>query len=276
MKKLLTIILGALIITSCSAFKLRKETAKTKGDYNFWFVKPEVADSDSVGKPLVIFLHGASLCGTNIDRVRRYGTIDAMERGRQIDAYVMAPQNPGGSWKPEKIMRLIEWAERHNKIDTTRIYVLGMSLGGYGAIDLAARYPDKIAAAIGMCGGATSANLAGLNDVPLWIIHGTGDRAVSVKESDKVVNAIKQTDADTPRLRYDRIAGMNHSQPARMFYLQETYDWLFEHSLADSLRPIQPTFVVNNTTLGNAYKGLHWNGKKSSGKSKSKARKRRR
>jgi len=255
MKKLLIIILCVSALT-VSAVNLKKETAKSKGDYNFWFSEPERADSDTVAKPLVVFLHGASLCGRNMDKVRRYGTIDAIARGRKIDAYVIAPQNPGGSWKPQKVMRLVDWTVEHHNVDTTRIYVLGMSLGGYGALDFAATYPERIAAAIAICGGATVTDLSGLNNIPLWIIHGTADRAVSIRESDKVAEAMRQANPDTPRLHYDRVAGMNHGQPARMFYLPETYDWLMQHSLSDSLRPVAPTFEVNNIMLRTAYRDL--------------------
>lgn len=209
-----------------------------------------------VKKPLVIFLHGSSLCGNNLERVKRYGTINAIEKGRELDAYVLAPQNPGGSWKPEKIMKIVDHLlAEHNDIDANRIYVLGMSLGGYGTIDLAATYPDRIAAAMALCGGGTVRNYAGLNKVPLWIIHGTADAAVSIRESDKVVNNMKQSSPDTPRLVYTRVPGMNHSQPCRMFYLKESYDWLFSHSLSDKDRSIAPTFDAK-AGMASAYKDL--------------------
>lgn len=232
-----------------------------------------VEDEDEQGKPVVIFLHGASLCGNDLNRVRRYGTIHAIESGRDMDAYVIAPQNPGGSWNPQKIMQIVDWLSNRRDIDKDRIYVLGMSLGGYGAIDMAAAYPDKIAAAIGMCGGATRKDLSGLAEVPLWIIHGTADRAVAVTESDKVVKAIKQADPWSPRLIYDRVAGMNHSQPARMFYKPETYEWLFSHSLSEDGRPVTEGFDVSPSALTNVYKGLNIK-KTSSTTTKKKATKR--
>lgn len=235
-------------------------------------------EADSLAeKPVVIFLHGASLCGTDLNRVRRYGTIHAIESGRDMDAYVIAPQNPGGSWNPQKVMAIVDWLGERRDIDRNRIYVLGMSLGGFGAIDMAATYPDKIAAAIGMCGGATVKNLDGLDEVPLWIIHGTADRAVAVGQSDRVVNAIKNVDQFTRRLIYDRVQGMNHSQPARVFYKPETYKWLFSHSLTDPGRPVNPGFDVSPGALRDSYQGLHIK-KTSSGKAtkKKSTRKKRR
>lgn len=270
MKKIFAILLSVIIFaTTANAQRLTAQRGTVPGSYNFWFYNPEPSDDDEVEpKPVVIFLHGASLCGNNLDRVKRYGTIDAIEKGRQLDAYVIAPQNPGGAWNPDKIIKILDWLGDNHNIDYDRVYALGMSLGGYGTIDLTASYPDRIAAAIAMCGGGSVKDLSGLNDVPLWIIHGTADRAVSVSQSDRVVSQIKATDNKAPRLIYDRVPGMNHSQPARMFYLQESYDWLFSHSLKDNKRSASKSFAVTNDILGRAYKDLRSSGKRKSSATK--------
>lgn len=182
--------------------------------------------------------------------------LDAVEKGRELDAYVIAPQNPGGSWNPRKVMNVLKWVEDYYNVDYDRIYVLGMSLGGYGAIDFAATYPDDVAAAMAFCGGGSVKDLSGLNNVPLWIVHGTADRAVSVSQSDKVVDAMRMADNSTPRLVYDRIPGMNHSQPARLFYLEETYEWLLSHSLKDYGRPVANSFKITDNLMRSAYSTL--------------------
>ena len=162
--------------------------------------------------------------------MKRYGTIDALQKGRMLDAYVVAPQNPGGSWKPDKVMKLVDWAEANYNVDADRVYVIGMS--------------------------------------------GTPDRAVSISQSDKVVSAMRMADEDTPRLVYHRIQGMNHSQPARLLYHPEIYDWLFSHTLQDEGRNVSPAFNITNSTLGNAYQGLNMSRRKPAAvKSKSDAAK---
>ena len=103
-----------------------------------------------VRKPLVIFLHGASLRGNNLSQVRRYGTLDALSKGLNLDAYVLAPQHPTGGWQPERIDRLVDWALERYAIDSTRIYVLGMSMGGFGTIDYAAASPHRVAAGLAL------------------------------------------------------------------------------------------------------------------------------
>ena len=244
----------------CSKLQAQKITAyndSVPNTYNFWLYTPDRTIDDEIEpKPVIIFLHGASLCGRNLEMVKRYGTIDAIEKGRNIDAYVIAPQNPGGSWNPDKLMQILDWVSDNHNIDYDRVYAIGMSLGGYGTIDLAAAYPDRITAAIAMCGGSTVSDLSSLNDVPLWIIHGTADRAVSVQQSDKVVAEMRQANTETPRLIYNREQGMNHSRPARMFYLTESYEWLFRHTLKDENREVAPSFELTDEVLQSAYNGL--------------------
>lgn len=270
MKTLLLTALSLIIsISAAAAQKIEAMRGVVNGGYNYWFAKPDSA-SKAGPKPIVIFLHGQSLCGNDLNKVRRYGTIDAIERGRNIDAYVIAPQNPGGAWNPDKIMKIVDYTLKNYNADPNRVYVLGMSLGGYGTIDLAAAYPDRIAAAMAFCGGGTSKHLADLNKLPLWIIHGTADSAVPIGQSDKVVSTMRAANPSTPRLIYDRIPGMNHSQPARFFYLPQTYQWLFSHSLNTPDRPVSPRFDIMGQT-GKAYSGLNHSRKSSSSKTSSKS-----
>lgn len=262
MKRILTILIAAVAcVASVSASSLTPHRGTVPDGYNFWLYNPDDEEVDEA-KPVFIFLHGASLCGTDLNKVKRYGTIDAIEKGRKLDAFVIAPQNPGGAWSPKKVMNVVDWVSDNYNVDYDRIYVLGMSLGGYGTIDLAATYPDRIAAAIAMCGGGSVRDLTPLNDVPLWIIHGTADAAVNVNQSDRVVEALKNAGGgEAPRLLYNRVPGMNHSQPARMFYLSESYEWLLGHTLKDHTRGIKPGFAITEL-MPTAYRDLRSSGGK--------------
>jgi predicted peptidase len=143
--------------------------------------------------------------------------------------------------------------KQNYEFDHTRVYVLGMSLGGYGTLDFAGTYPDKIAAAVALCGGSTLKDYRGLGELPLWIVHGTADRAVSVRESQKVVTGMK-TLGITSRLRYDWLPGASHGALARYFYTSKTYEWLFQHTLRDPWRPVNTTIDINKADLSNAYR----------------------
>lgn len=254
MKKILLILMLCLPL-SVSAQQLTSYTNKVTNGYNFWVYTPEGYDTTSADKPIVLFLHGQSLCGSDLNRVRRYGPLDALKMGRKIDAVVVAPQNPGGSWNPAKIMNVLEWVEACYPVDTNRLYVLGMSLGGYGTIHFVAAYPHKVAAAMALCGGSNLSDHCSLCQVPLWIMHGTADKAISFSQSQKIVNAMKAC-GDTSRLRFTKLPGQSHGALAKIFYLEETYEWLFAHHLNDTNRPVNKEVDISVSTMSKAYTNI--------------------
>ena len=225
------------------------------GGYDFWLYAPPAYVESHERTPLIIFLHGASLCGTNMQKVRRYGPIDAISRGRVIPALVVAPQNPGGSWQPKRICAVLDYVVRTYNVDTARVYVIGMSLGGYGTLDFVGTYPDRIAAAMALCGGCTLSDLSGIGRVPLWIMHGTADRDVTVSHSKAIVTAIRAAGGGG-LLRYDWLKGASHGYPARLFYLTKTYDWLLSHSRDDTPRTVNRDITFTKAELKNAYADL--------------------
>ncbi len=263
MKRLLVLSVAlALFFPTIRAQSLGKGNFEVKrnavtGNYNFWVYTPGDYDGQHP-LPLIIFLHGASLCGHDLNKVRRYGVLDAIEKGKVVPALVLAPQNPGGAaWNPEKLDGLLQWMEQNYVVDSTRIYVLGMSLGGYGTMDFVGSYPQKIAAAMALCGGCDLKNLDGLGQLPLWIIHGTADRAVPMSASKRVVDYLHENKTDS-LLRYDWWKGATHGTPARLFYLQKTYDWLFSHSTRDIPREVDRSFDITQEDLKQTYDELKW------------------
>ena len=186
----------------------------------------------------------------------------AFEKGMVIDAFVMSPQ-AAGSWNPDRVVRLVDWAREHYAVDTNRIYLIGMSLGGYGTLDVAGTYPDRFAAAMALCGGSTLKEHCGLNRLPLWILHGTADRAVGISASQRVVDAMRSCDTAS-RLLWTPLKGASHGRLARIFYLPQTYDWLFAHSLADSSRTLCRDFDITMDDLSgkDVYRAVRSGGNK--------------
>lgn len=248
-----------MCMASLAAHAQNGQLAQMKGtvadSYNFWLYAPREYTAEHRRVPVIIFLHGASLCGNNMQRVRRYGLLHAIEKGRYYPAMVIAPQNSGGAWSPAKIARILDWVEQHHDVDTTRVYVIGMSLGGYGTLDFAGTYPGRVAAAMALCGGSTLRDYDGLGRIPLWILHGTADRAVPVGQSKSVVKAIEASGHDK-LLRYDWLKGASHGDLARILYLKQTYDWLFSHSLNDKPRETDRTISISMADLRDAYANL--------------------
>lgn len=252
MKKLIIILLCLIPLFSKAQLVACRNVIPD--NYDFWLYLPKDYATAIEKKPVILFLHGRSLSGDDLSLVRHYGCINALLRGREIDAIVIAPQSKT-AWKPEKLMELYNWVTTNYRSDTNRFYVLGMSMGGFGTLDFVAAYPDKVAAAMSMCGGSTAKSLCGLNDVPLWIIHGTADQDVPVWRSERVVDSMCVC-GDTSRLIFNKLKSVNHTSLVRVFYLQQTYDWLFSHNLTDSLRLANKDYTISRELLYAAYDDL--------------------
>ena len=114
MKKILFAIVLSLTALKVSAYDfLRAVKDSIPGGYNFWIYTPVDYFYSQEQTPVIIFLHGASLCGRDLSRVRRYGPLDAIVKGRDIDALTIVPQNPGGAWSPKKVMDVFDWVRKH-------------------------------------------------------------------------------------------------------------------------------------------------------------------
>lgn len=212
------------ILTSAFGFSQLK-TITNKTTYPFWINIPEKESTEK--QPVLIFLHGKSLSGTNLNRVRRYGVLRAMDKGRKIPAIVVAPQLAKGSWNPDKVLEVLEYVKKNYNVDESRIYVCGMSLGGYGTLHFAGKYADKITAAVAICGGGNVKDGCKLATIPLWIQHGDVDYIVPMSESKKVVDAIKKCDKNAD-VTLTIIKGGNHGNVERLFHEDAMYDWLFQ------------------------------------------------
>ncbi len=254
----------ALLLLAVGAVTARAANGKVaavrdvEGAYNFWLYAPEeYSQQPDDNFPVIIFLHGQSLCGNDMMRSRRYGVLDAVEKGRKVPALVICPQNPGGPWSPAKINTILEWVIDCTRADANRVYVVGMSLGGYGTMDFVGTYPEKVAASMALCGGTTLKDFSGLAKAPIWIIHGTADNAVNISQSKRVVEGLQAAGA-TPLLRYEWIPGASHGDLARYFYTEKTYEWLFLHSLNDDPRQVNRTIDITAADRAGAYGGMNW------------------
>lgn len=219
-----SIIFSLFLLFSTATFG-QLTAVKGKADYPFWLHLP----SDSILKskpPVLIFLHGKSLSGTDLNRVRKYGVIHEMDKGRKIDAIVIAPQVASGSWDPDKILSVLNYVQSQYNTDSSRVYVAGMSLGGYGTLHFAGKYPERVTAAVALCGGGNPKDGCNLATIPLWIQHGNRDYAVPISESEKMVKAIKS--CDDSNLIYTVHPGADHGDLERVFRTDEMYNWLFE------------------------------------------------
>lgn len=178
--------------------------------------------------PLLIFLHGRSLSGNDLNRVKRYGVLYAKNRGVDIpSSLIVAPQTTRG-WDPDKVKEVLDYMISNYNVDESRVYVCGMSMGGYGTMDFVGKYPESVAAAVAICGGGTPKYAGNLAKVPVWLQHGSADKAVPSSESKKIYKAIKDADP-TADATLTIISGGTHGSVERLFHRDEMYQWMFRY-----------------------------------------------
>ncbi len=158
---------------------------------------PPAYDSNEEKWPLLLFLHGAGERGDDLEMVKVHGPPKMIAQGRDFPFVVISPQCPEDVWwSIETLHALINEVVETHRIDESRIYVTGLSMGGYGSWGLACTYPDLFAAAVPICGGGEPEKAHLMKDVPTWVFHGAKDTAVPLQRSQEMVDALKAADGD--------------------------------------------------------------------------------
>jgi predicted peptidase len=233
----------------CQASKLDKviDSKNLNSVYPYWCYEPTNYNLDtSYNWPIIIFLHGRSLSGTNLERLKRYGVIAEIEKGRSFPAIIIAPQVSNGlSWDPIKIMNCIESVKKTHRIDTTKISITGMSLGAYGVISTIAKFPHSFSAAASFCGGGDIKLAKNLTETPLWIAHGESDLLVPFSQSLQLVEAIaKQGSQNYIFTAYENYG---HGSLERIFRTDFLYDFLLSNTLGT--KPYLPDILFNKLNI---------------------------
>jgi predicted peptidase len=195
--------------------------------------------------PLVVFLHGAGERGTDNDKqlVHGVGDFASAENRQKYPCFLIAPQCPNESkwcevdWgalshtmpkepsEPARLtLELIAAMQKDFSIDAKRIYLTGLSMGGYGTWDLLARRPDLFAAGVPICGGGDEATAATIAKIPIWAFHGDKDTAVKVVRSRNMIEALKKADG-VPK--YTEYPGVGHNSWSKAYSDPEMMKWLF-------------------------------------------------
>ncbi|MEY3175834.1 MAG: hypothetical protein RLZZ436_3748 [Planctomycetota bacterium] len=185
--------------------------------------------------PLVLFLHGAGERGADNRRQLIHGAaqFSTPERRRKYACFVAAPQCPGGRWwsdSLEPVMELVKQLQSDYRIDSSRLYVTGLSMGGFGTFELTTRYPDVFAAAAPICGGGDPTQAKTLAALPLWVFHGDADRVVPVGFSRSMVKAIESA-GGMPK--YTEYPGVGHDCWTETYANPDFHAWLFAQKRAE-------------------------------------------
>jgi predicted peptidase len=179
--------------------------------------------------PLILFLHGAGERGDNLEKVRRYGLPKVTERQPDFPFIVVSPQCPAGTYWPYLVNDLNALVERtlaQYRADRSRVYLTGMSMGGYGTFSLAMAHPAAFAALAPICGGGDPSKVGRIRHLPAWVFHGARDNVVPVEESAIMVAALRKAGADVQFTVYPQ-AG--HDAWTETYNNPELYEWFLRH-----------------------------------------------
>ncbi len=224
--KLLTLVLGCLLLLEGNTYGANPQQNKEKSKTYPYLAYLPNGYKESIGKewPLIIYLHGSSCKGSNLERLKKYGPPFYLDRGMQVDAIVISPQCPSnrnwvyGDWFESFYSEIL--AKYH--VDPSRVYLTGMSLGGFGTWNLASRYPQYFAAIMPLCGGGKPDMAESIKDLPTWVFHGEKDRRVRLNRSEEMVEAMQEAGS---RPKFSVLKGEGHDIH-HVYSEQNVYQWL--------------------------------------------------
>ncbi len=210
--------------------KLDTEIAR-KVEIGYLLYLPEGYGEKDRKWPLMLFLHGAGERGDNLELVKIHGPAKRIEQGKSYPFIVVSPQCPAGQWwteKTETLMALLDEIESKYAVDPDRIYVTGLSMGGFGTWTLATRHPERFAAIAPICGGGDWYLADRLKNVPVWAFHGAQDSVVPLVLSETMVQAVERAGGNAKLTVYPEA---NHDSWTATYDNPELYDWFLSHRL---------------------------------------------
>lgn len=177
--------------------------------------------------PLMIFLHGAGERGSDIELVKKWGPPKRVATDKSFPFVLVSPQCPGGQrWNIEHVKQLVEHVGGQHRVDKNRIYITGLSMGGFATWKLIAQYPDIFAAAVPICGGGNVESAERLTQIPIWAFHGDADMVVPLSASTKIVDAIKEQGGT--KIKFTVYEGVGHNSWSETYANQDLYHWLLK------------------------------------------------
>lgn len=187
--------------------------------------------------PLMLFLHGAGERGNDIRKVTIHGPPKNVAQNPDFPFILVSPQCPEGEiWSSESLLGLLDKVAQELRVDPERVYLTGLSMGGYGTWDLGLKHPERFAAIVPICGGGELITLLlaqgdkkqAIQSLGVWAFHGAKDPTVPVNESQRMIDLLKKIGAKDARLTVYPEAG--HDSWTETYNNPELYEWLLSHS----------------------------------------------
>jgi predicted peptidase len=178
--------------------------------------------------PVIVFLHGMGERGDNLELVKKHGPPKNLENKTDFPFVVISPQCPDDRWwRTDDLAAFVDRVLGGLSIDEDRVYLTGLSMGGFGTWQLACEHPEKFAAIAPICGGGEPALARWLKDIPVWAFHGAKDSVVPVERTTQMVEATKKFGGNPKLTIYPEA---NHDSWTETYENPELYTWFLSHS----------------------------------------------
>jgi predicted peptidase len=196
-RTVLAVIAMAIALPALATSRAKKLISTVTSTLNYLAFLPKSYSTKGAGSPLILFLHGSGERGTDLEKVKAWGPPAIAEKDADFPFIVISPQlAEGEAWHAMALKALLDQVLAKYNVDRRRVYLTGLSLGGYGAWDLASRYPDYFAAVAPICGGGIARSVGSMRTIPTWVFHGKLDDAVPEAESARMVAALQAAGGD--------------------------------------------------------------------------------
>lgn len=223
-------LMSIVILFSCSS-----QSQSYKKYHYLTYLPTNYENEELKNYPVIFFLHGASLRGDDINKIEKYGIPKLIKDGKDFDFIVISPQCPlEMTWASENwFIKTFEDVKIKYRIDTNKVYLTGMSLGGEGTWYIAEKHPDFFAAIAPVCGRSSNIesikkDIHKISNMPIWLFHGEQDKTYTVTESDDIYEKLVKINKD---VKYTRYPNLGHWATHDSTYKNdELYNWFLEHS----------------------------------------------
>jgi predicted peptidase len=187
--------------------------------------------------PLILFLHGSGESGKDGLLQAGQGIGNAIKKQEKTFPFIVVfpqanelksavvPRWHAESKDGKRALSILDETVKAYKVDEKRIYLSGLSMGGYGTWNIAAAHPEKWAAIVPICGGGNPKDAEKIKDIPCWCFHGDKDTAVKVEKSREMIEALKAVGG---KPKYTEYPGVGHNSWDEAYGTKELFTWLLE------------------------------------------------
>jgi len=203
--------------------------------------------------PLLLFLHGSGESGNDLEKVKTHGPPKLIAQGKKFPFIVVSPQviHREQGWSAADLYGLLRECKQKYRVDAERIYLTGLSMGGFGTWSLALEHPEEFAAIVPICGGGDTADIWKLRNTAVWCFHGAKDNTVPLALDQKMINALR---VYNPAAKLTVYPNAQHDSWTATYNNDSLYEWLLAH------KKFQYTQVVmSHPALLKKYAGTYVN-----------------